>query len=117
MNIRNKNGDRLSPWIVPLLMFDVDCVCLAHGEFDVSGRVRVQVHYHVYGINCNPRSYMICNSLSWSMVLKAELKSMYSMNRFCSDSFASESTFTSVCSWRILFLYLLNPSCELLNIL
>jgi len=51
------------------------------------------------------------------MLLKFELKPMYSMNNFCSDSFASDSTFSTVCAWPMAFMYLLNPSCELLRML
>ena len=65
----------------------------------------------------SPLASMIHSSLSWSMVLNAELKSTYSKYRSCWLIFASDMMFITFCSCRIVFFCFLKPSCALLRML
>ena len=65
----------------------------------------------------NPRSCIIHSSLSWSMVLNAELKSTYSKYKSFLLIFAFGMMFMTFCSCRIVFFCFLKPSCALLKIL
>ena len=72
MNIKNKKGDRLSPWIVPLLMRTAFVLPIGSVTWVVA--LVYMSSITLMASVGKPRSYMICSSLSWSMVLNAELK-------------------------------------------
>ncbi len=102
MKIKKRSRDKVSPYIVPLsILRSLDWSCFCKVELDLGHGISIQFGYHFNRVLWKSQVMHNQSSLSWSVVLNAELKSTCSKYKSCWLVFASDMMFITLCSCRI----------------